>query len=130
LFLSAGAFKVLGLMQPLKDPEQLVRVLHVEPDAVVPHEQDDTSTFFACAADRDRRRVAHPAIFDSVADEVGEHLLEQGRVSDDRRQGGYLPHDGAAVGRHFQTADDILHQRIQLDRHSPDLGPAQAGEVQ
>ena len=54
----AGAFELLGPMQPLKHAKQLVRVLHVEPDAVVPHEQDDTSRLFAGAADLDRRRVA------------------------------------------------------------------------
>ena len=33
-----GAFEFVNPMQPLKDAEQLVGILHVETDTVVPHE--------------------------------------------------------------------------------------------
>jgi hypothetical protein len=33
-----GAFELVSPMQPLKDTEQLVGILHVETDTVVPHE--------------------------------------------------------------------------------------------
>src|SRR5712691_7747967 len=55
---NAGAFELLGPVQPLEDAEQLVGILHVEPGAVVADEQDDPSVFFAGAADLDPPRVA------------------------------------------------------------------------
>src|SRR5712691_5303593 len=77
----AGTFVLLGPVYPLKDPEKLVRVAHVEPHAVVLDEKERSGRVgIGSAADSDSRKVTTPRILQGVADEVDEHLLEQGRL--------------------------------------------------
>src|SRR5262245_16724656 len=42
----ARAFELFRPMQPLKDAEEFVGILHIEPDAVVTHETDDRPVRF------------------------------------------------------------------------------------
>src|SRR5580693_9429579 len=52
-----GPGKRLLLVQPLKDAEQLLRITHVEPDAIVAHKVNRL-VCLAQHADLDARRVA------------------------------------------------------------------------
>src|SRR6185503_4386800 len=59
-----GAFEVVRAVEPLKDPEQLVRVLHVEADTIIPNEYDRIAMRIPRRADLDaglrpRARVLH-----------------------------------------------------------------------
>lgn len=81
----ARALEVLGPVQPLEHAEQLAGILRIETDAVVADEEDAFSRLVA-GADLDLGLVPLAGIFEGVVDQVGEGLLEQGRVAPDLRQ--------------------------------------------
>src|SRR5262249_40123262 len=87
----AGAVELLGPMQALKHPEQLVRVAHVESCAVVPDEDFDLVAPAFGAADRDLGPVPMPRELDRVRDQVHESDLQHEPVAVARRQGTHIP---------------------------------------
>src|SRR5204863_7320840 len=74
----AGAFELFGGVKALKHAEELVRILPVEPDAVVPNEHDRLAAPAGDGADLDLSGRACGRVFDCVAQQVHEHDAEQG----------------------------------------------------
>ena len=81
-----GALVVLCAVQPLEDAEQLVGILHVETNAVVPHKICFRRPIDALAAHVDGRMLAAAREFQRVAQEIHVDLLEQHRIGVARRQ--------------------------------------------
>ena len=63
------AFKLILRVQPLEHSKELVGLLHVESNAIVPHKDDDC-TFLHLGANLDFRRRAIAAEFDGVGEQV------------------------------------------------------------
>ncbi len=59
-------------MQPLKDAEKLPRIIHVETNAVVAHE-DNVLAVILLAADLDAGRLARARIFHGVRNQIRKH---------------------------------------------------------
>ena len=76
----AGAGKLLGTMQALKNAEELVRIAHVETRAIVCHFVDGFAALYA-ATDRDRWLGPFGAVFQGIADEIAPHLADDRRVA-------------------------------------------------
>src|SRR2546421_5170451 len=72
----AGAVIVLGAVQPLEHPKELVGVAHVEADAVVAHKIHGLPALRA-PAHGDTRHVAVGGKLEGVGQQVDEDLLEQ-----------------------------------------------------
>ena len=89
----AGALELLGAVQPLKHAEQFVRVLHVESDAVVAHEEDDLVGRAWHGADLDLRLRACGGILDRIGQQVDEHEPQQRSVGLHHRKIVQLPGD-------------------------------------
>ena len=70
------SFVLLALMQPLEDPEELVRVLHIEAGAVVANEEHGAFGGFT-GTDLDARGRLVLRILERVAQQVDEDLLQQ-----------------------------------------------------
>ena len=126
----ARAFEFLGAVEPLKHAEQFVRVLHVEPDAIVPHEENHAPAFCAGGADVNPGGLAHPRVLDGVVDEVGQHLLDHRRVPDHAGQGADLPDNGPAGGHHFEAVNHVGDHGGKGHRSAHQVGPAHAGKGQ
>src|SRR4051812_5669294 len=70
----ARAFKLVGSMQPLKHSEEVVGILHVEPNAVVADVHNETSLLFTSATHFDFGRIASSRVLHRVAEEVRKNL--------------------------------------------------------
>src|SRR6266478_3340461 len=81
----ACAFEVLGPMQPLKNAEQFVGILHVEADSIV-SDKDSRATVFVERADLDDRPIAREGVLDGVGQQIGKDLSHQTRIALDCRQ--------------------------------------------
>ena len=96
----AGTLELFGQMQALKNPEQLVRVAHVEPRAGVPDEDFDLVVLAFSGADRDLGPGSMPRELDRVRNQVHERNLQHGAVAVARRQGTHGPGDVPVASLH------------------------------
>src|ERR1700693_5308754 len=85
----AGTREILRSVQPLENPEQPVRVTHVETGAIVLH-LINRLAIFDPTADLDPRLRPLRTVFQGVADEVAPDLTNHRRISRGRRQLGNL----------------------------------------
>src|SRR5580692_3222411 len=70
----SGPFEVLGAMQALEDPEQLVDVLHVETDAIVPDREYELPIALP-VADPNDGRSAGPGKLERIRQQILKNLL-------------------------------------------------------
>ena len=87
----ARALVFLLTVQPLEHAEQLIDVLHVESDTVVP----DGKGFFPVLnghADFDSSLVAPPCVFYRIGEQIGKNLFQHCAVG---LHVGFVPHDAA-----------------------------------
>src|SRR5215813_1653171 len=68
----SGALEHFGAVEPLEHAEQLRYVPHIEPDAIVPHEDDDLLLIAVGAADLDLGLRARARELDGVGEEIDE----------------------------------------------------------
>src|SRR5215510_1332320 len=66
-------------MQSLEDAEELVCILHVETNPIVPNDESVLSDD-GLAFDIDLGKVTVARVFNSIAEQVDENLTKQGRV--------------------------------------------------
>jgi len=69
----ASAFKCGRLMQPLKHPKQLIRVLHIKAHPIVPNEYYQAVFVPVGAADLDFSLRARAREFNRVGNKVHQH---------------------------------------------------------
>src|SRR5947208_13979677 len=93
----AGAFELFGGVKALKHAEELVRILPVEPDAVVPNEHDRLAGPAGDGADLDLSGRACGRVFDCVGQQVHEHEAEQGSITVHGGQIVQLPDDRLSI---------------------------------
>src|SRR5437588_12673857 len=74
-----GSLVLLAPVQPLEDAEELVRVPHVEPGAVVSDEENGSLGGFP-SSDLDSPGRLVLRVLERVAEQVDEHLLQQVRI--------------------------------------------------
>src|SRR3990170_1342988 len=125
----ARPFVLLGPVQALEDRKELVRVAHVEADAVVPDEPGGLAPLRP-AADLDLRRLAPPRELQGVGEQVDQDLPEERRVP--------LPHGHVADGnlnappRLFgaQLGERLACEAGHLDPLDFQRLAAQAGETE
>src|SRR6266576_4643343 len=108
-----GAFEILGAMQPLENAEQLIRVLHIEANAVIAHEHGGIAIHFK-VADLNHRTRPRPRVFDGIGKKVGENLFHQAGVAKDGWEGMNPPVNRASFGFAFEINQDIIDQRSKL----------------
>src|SRR5699024_10858830 len=114
-------------VQPLEDHEDSFRVLRFDTDSVVDTAEDPfvTTTF---DADVHARRVLTPELH-GVADEVEEHLGEQGAVTLDGGQRVVGDHCLDLFQASGQAAERIPQSHVEVDGGEI-LGPADPGKGQ
>ena len=110
----ASAFKIGVAMQALKGAKEVCSVLHVEPDAIIADEEG-RSTGNKHLADFDHRGLAGARVFDGIAEEVGENLLDEAGVAHDGRQRGDTPFDLAVLGLGSEILKNGGDKRSQRD---------------
>ena len=95
-------------MQPLKHPEQLVHVLHVESHAVVPDVDDRFVGLTGDGINLDLRPGPAPRIFRGVVEQVRKDLAQHRRIALDLRQRAHRPVDVRRLRPHVleRVADD------------------------
>src|SRR5262249_44445741 len=76
----SGSRELVGPVQPLEYPEQLLRVFHIEADAVIAHGVA-ALVADALAADPDAGLVRLARVLDRVGDEIRPHLAQQAAVA-------------------------------------------------
>ena len=123
------AFELVRPVQPAEHLEELVRIRHVEADAVVSDEVDSLVRLEA-RADFHAGSRSGAAELAGVAEEVGEHLLQQSPVADGRRES-LEAHVGKAVAPGLaQLFDHAARQARHVDELDLQCLPAEAGEAQ
>src|SRR5262249_15010367 len=70
-----GALKFISTMQPLKYAEQLVDILHIKSDAVVPYKDVCAVCTHVRRADLDFGGAARAREFDRIGEQVHDDLL-------------------------------------------------------
>src|SRR5580658_128954 len=117
----ARAAKLVGAVQALENAEELVRIIHIESDPVVPDRVLILRSDFA-TADFDARAGLFAAVFDGVGDQVGPYLAEQSRIPAGRGQrtdldlrNAFGMIDLAERVRVEGLRDDLAYQRIDVD---------------
>src|SRR5579862_3312541 len=106
----SGSSELFRAVQPLKYPEQLVRVLHVEPGAVVTYPVEDLRPVATCA-DFDARLRHATRVLERIGDQVDPYLAQQHPVALGVRQRSDFDwrDRGGRACRRFP--DDLPHQR-------------------
>src|SRR5437899_1510427 len=85
------ALEFIGAVKPLEHPEELVRVLHVETHAIVPHEEHGLVVALL-RADLDLGTLPGRGVLDGVRDQVREDHPEHGEDALTLRQRCIPPH--------------------------------------
>ena len=125
----AGPLELLDAVQALKHAKQLVNIPHVEPGAVVAHEEH-RFTRLAPAADLDFRFDARAGVLDRVGDQVAKDEPEHGRIALHLGQLPDVPGDGAAADLRRDIAPGLLHQLRHRDRGAAHLRASHLGKSQ
>src|ERR1700753_269609 len=94
----SGAFKLFGQMQPLKDAEQLIDVLHVKTRAVVLHEHLEFFFTVIDPANLDFSGASHARKFDRIGNKVDNDQPQHGTVSVADRKRADLPDNVPPLG--------------------------------
>src|SRR3984957_9011722 len=94
---NACALEIFGPMQPLKDAEQFVFILHVEADAIVANE-NDALAILQEMTDLDDRVLPRSCELKSVGNKVLKYLLDEDGIALGRRQLSDLPRDRSSRG--------------------------------
>src|ERR1700722_12117208 len=126
---NACALEIFGPMQPLKDSEQLILILHVEADAIVANE-DDALAILQEMTDPDDRVLPRSCELKSVGNKVLKYLLDEDGVALDRRQVSDLPRDRSSHGVVLQQGNDLVNDRIQRYGLKFKVVPANPRQVQ
>src|SRR6266850_5978121 len=82
----ADPFKFVRPVQTLKNAEELLRILHVEPDAVIAHDHDHFVRRLVGASDLDLSWIPGTGVLDRVGQEVHEYLFQEERIALNRWQ--------------------------------------------
>src|SRR5437667_5792942 len=82
---NAGTLEISRSMESLKHAKQLVGITHIEPDAIIAHEKNVFGVGLD-GANFNPRLLASSGVFESIADQVNQHLSKQGRVGANLRQ--------------------------------------------
>src|SRR5215472_2187316 len=77
----AGAFKLVGPMEALKYTEQLVHVLHLKSDAVIPHKDFHTVCVSVDRANLDFGGASRAREFDRICNQIDDNQSQQGAIS-------------------------------------------------
>jgi hypothetical protein len=108
-------------VQPLEHAEQLVRVPHVETDAVVAHEHHGFAGLAPVRPDFDPRHRPPARVFQRVRDQIDEDLAQQRRIAVDLREQLHRPGDRSAglradvllrLPQHLVEADALPRDRF------------------
>src|SRR5208282_5079520 len=126
-----GALEIFGQVQALEHTKELVRVLHVEADAVVSDEHDHVLASAISAPDLDLGMRASAGKLDRVGNKIVERELEHRAVAvhaGQRRPD--LPRDVAAVGFPLEVAQHLAQHLSEADQRHARLDPTDARERQ
>src|SRR5580765_4570353 len=97
----AGTFEFIILMKPLKDPEEIAGVAHVESGAIVAY-KESALALSGLAADLDDRRRPLAGVLDRVAQQVQPDETKRGQIASDFRKRRNLPVNLAAGRIRFE----------------------------
>ena len=124
-----GAFKFRGPMQSLENAKEFLRVTRVETDAVILDKNDDF-VFRSGAADFDLGDWPGARVFQRVADQIADHLAEQGGVALDLRQFADLPLDSPVFQVQLHFLQDALDEVIEIDFDFAQFDARGSGEAE
>ena len=102
-----GALKLGLRMQALEHTEQLIRILHVEPHAVVANAAHGLAVT-AGAGDIDRGHRAWMSVFHGVPEQIHEHQAQHAGIGPDLGQGLDVPDDLSIPRLFLQVLDHLL----------------------
>src|ERR1700761_6280424 len=91
-----GTFESPGLVKTLKYTKQLVRILHIKTNPVVPHKHYHGSVLLQRAY-FDLRTRARTGKFDGVGDQVYQYQPQHGAVAERLWQGPDVPGNFSAI---------------------------------
>ena len=77
---NSRAFKIFQAVEPLKDAEQLIGILHAKADTVVT-DVDHRLAIHCPLPHLDKGALAGAGEFDGIQQKVGKHLPHQARVA-------------------------------------------------
>jgi hypothetical protein len=97
-------------VEPLKDPEQLVGILHVEPHPVVADE-DRVPAVARSTPDLDGRHLARAGVLDGIREQVGEYDLHEAGVALHRGELADQPPDQSVPHINTEFLESIVYQR-------------------
>src|SRR5262249_41764550 len=108
----AGSFKLVRPMEPLKDAEQLARILHVESYPIVLYENHDFSRQLTIDADLNFGYWPGTCKLDGIGHQIHEHLPQHRRITRYLRKLVNCPGYLASLQVKSQIVKDGLHQLI------------------
>src|ERR1035437_8433180 len=124
-----GSLEFLLGMQALKYAKELVGVLHVKAYSVIRNNESDFAVAFP-GADLDSGHISLPGEFDSVPQQVGPNLTEQGEVTSDRGQFADDPYDAALRATFLYRNQRFLKRLVHVDAFPPQFRMSGARELQ
>src|ERR1700733_5254399 len=92
-----GAFKCLAGMQALKYAKELIHVLHIEADTVVPHEHHNLIFARFGASNLDFGLGASPRKLDGIGEKINKYQPQHGTIPIEIGQGADVPNNVAAI---------------------------------
>jgi hypothetical protein len=105
----------------------LVRVAHVEADAVVAYAEDRFAGSVV-ARDRDLDALAWACVLERVIDQVSPHLLEQRAIGETRAERRHFEVDVRRIADELR--DDGADQRVDIDDTEPERVTSELRERQ
>jgi hypothetical protein len=108
----AGAFKIVAV-QTLEGREQLVRVEHIEADAIIADKESRAAVHLNLAY-FNNCGIAGTSVLDGIGQQIGEHLAHETIVTYDCRQSIDAPMDGAVCGFRVELFQNFLNEGAQL----------------
>src|SRR5205085_8251744 len=110
-----GALEIIAAVQPLKHAEQLVRIGHVEPDAVVADVEDTLSIDGSGAANLDFRARPGAGVLERVRYEIQHGYPQHRAIALNARQCVDRPPHVALSAFALHLAHDVADQFVQID---------------
>ena len=123
----ARTYELFGMMQPLKDLEQLVHVAHVEPGSVVPN-MEHHLLILAPSSDFNLGLDTGLRVFHGVGHQITQHQQQQSGVALYLGQRTDPPVDDPVACFRSQVATHLLREPFHVGDFPQYLGAAEPGK--
>jgi len=126
----AGSLKILLPMQPLKDAEKFLGVLHVESDAIVANKNDGFVFLAWNGADFDFSLGPGASEFQRIGQEIHQDLAQHGRVAKPLSQSVDFPGDIPVFNFIGHIVKRGLDDLVQIEGYFLHFGTGRSREIE